>query len=210
MVFRVLLCNWLIVVLTFGAARLRPCRQEPGQPLRIVVLGDSLVAGFGIKPSDAFPAQLERALKAKGPCRGGHQCRRFGRYHGRRARARGVGRAREHRRGDPGARRQRRAARPRSGARQGQPRRDHHQAQGRRRRGAAGGHDGAAQSGPGLRARLRRHLSRPRHQARADPLPVLPRRRGHGRQAQPRRRPASQRPRRRRDHQEDHCRRSSS
>ena len=43
-----------------------PRRQEPGQPLRIVVFGDSLVAGFGIRPSDAFPAQLERALKAKG------------------------------------------------------------------------------------------------------------------------------------------------
>ena len=30
------------------------------------MLGDSLVAGFGLKPSDAFPAQLERALKARG------------------------------------------------------------------------------------------------------------------------------------------------
>ena len=36
------------------------------QPLRIVVLGDSLVAGFQLKASDAFPAQLERALKARG------------------------------------------------------------------------------------------------------------------------------------------------
>ena len=61
MVFRVLLCNWLIAVLAFGAAA-----ASPGQPLRIVVLGDSLVAGFGIKPSDAFPAQLERALKERG------------------------------------------------------------------------------------------------------------------------------------------------
>ena len=34
--------------------------------MRIVVLGDSLVAGFQLKASDAFPAQLERALKAKG------------------------------------------------------------------------------------------------------------------------------------------------
>ena len=39
--------------------------QKP-QPVRIVVLGDSLVAGFQLKASDAFPAQLERALKAKG------------------------------------------------------------------------------------------------------------------------------------------------
>ena len=30
------------------------------------MLGDSLVAGFQLKASDAFPAQLERALKARG------------------------------------------------------------------------------------------------------------------------------------------------
>lgn len=45
---------------------------EPGQawadpePIRIVAFGDSLTAGYGLKPSEAFPAQLERALKAKG------------------------------------------------------------------------------------------------------------------------------------------------
>ena len=61
MVFRVLLCNWLLVVLTFAATA-----APAGEPLRIVVLGDSLVAGFGIKPSEAFPAQLERALKERG------------------------------------------------------------------------------------------------------------------------------------------------
>ena len=37
-----------------------------GSPIRLVVLGDSLVAGFGLPASEAFPAQLERALKAKG------------------------------------------------------------------------------------------------------------------------------------------------
>jgi len=61
MVFRVLLCNWLIAALAFGATA-----APAGQPLRIVVLGDSLVAGLGIKPSEAFPAQLERALKERG------------------------------------------------------------------------------------------------------------------------------------------------
>jgi acyl-CoA thioesterase-1 len=61
MVCRVLLCNWLIAVLLVAAP---PARAEP--PLRLVVLGDSLVAGFGLRPSDAFPAQLERTLKAKG------------------------------------------------------------------------------------------------------------------------------------------------
>ncbi len=36
-------------------------------PLRILAFGDSLTAGYGLNnPADAFPAQLERALKAKG------------------------------------------------------------------------------------------------------------------------------------------------
>ena len=34
--------------------------------VKIVALGDSLTAGFGVAPADAFPAQLERALKASG------------------------------------------------------------------------------------------------------------------------------------------------
>ena len=34
--------------------------------MRIVVLGDSLSAGFGLAAGDALPAKLERALKAKG------------------------------------------------------------------------------------------------------------------------------------------------
>lgn len=61
MVFGVLLCNWLIAFFTIGAVA-----QTRGVPVRIVVLGDSLVAGYQLKASDAFPAQLERALKAKG------------------------------------------------------------------------------------------------------------------------------------------------
>jgi acyl-CoA thioesterase I len=60
MVLRVLLCNWLLAALTFAA------EAGPARPMRIVVLGDSLVAGFQLKTSDAFPAQLERALKARG------------------------------------------------------------------------------------------------------------------------------------------------
>ena len=34
--------------------------------VRIVAFGDSLVAGFGLKPSESFPAQLELALKSRG------------------------------------------------------------------------------------------------------------------------------------------------
>jgi acyl-CoA thioesterase I len=36
------------------------------QPIRLVALGDSLTAGYGLSQEAAFPAVLERALKAKG------------------------------------------------------------------------------------------------------------------------------------------------
>lgn len=36
------------------------------EPLRILALGDSLTAGYGVAAADAFPVQLERALKAQG------------------------------------------------------------------------------------------------------------------------------------------------
>lgn len=39
---------------------------SPDVPLRIVAFGDSLTAGYGLPAQDAFPAKLERALKAKG------------------------------------------------------------------------------------------------------------------------------------------------
>jgi acyl-CoA thioesterase-1 len=53
------MCNWLLIVASTQAALAR-------EPLRIVVFGDSLVAGYQLAASDAFPAQLERALRAKG------------------------------------------------------------------------------------------------------------------------------------------------
>jgi acyl-CoA thioesterase I len=43
----------------------RSIAQTPA-PIRIVAFGDSLTAGFNLSPTDAFPAQLEKALKAKG------------------------------------------------------------------------------------------------------------------------------------------------
>jgi acyl-CoA thioesterase I len=68
MVLRLLLCNWRIAAVTISllAALAAPAAAQTKTPLRIVVLGDSLVAGFQLKSSDAFPAQLERALKGKG------------------------------------------------------------------------------------------------------------------------------------------------
>lgn len=61
MVLRLLLCNCLLAFWAFAAAA-----APTATPVRIVVLGDSLVAGYRLKPADAFPAQLERALKARG------------------------------------------------------------------------------------------------------------------------------------------------
>jgi len=61
MVFRVLLCNWLFAALATAALA-----QAPGPKVRIAVFGDSLSAGFQLKATDSFPAQLERSLKARG------------------------------------------------------------------------------------------------------------------------------------------------
>jgi acyl-CoA thioesterase-1 len=36
------------------------------KPFTILALGDSLTAGYGLQPSDAFPVKLEAALRAKG------------------------------------------------------------------------------------------------------------------------------------------------
>lgn len=63
MVFRILLRNVLLVALLMGAGA---GAASAAQPVRIVVLGDSLVAGYNIRSSEAFPAQLQAALRAKG------------------------------------------------------------------------------------------------------------------------------------------------
>lgn len=54
-----------LVLVMIGAAFVSPAAVR-AEPLRIVALGDSLSAGYELSPEDAFPAQLERALKAKG------------------------------------------------------------------------------------------------------------------------------------------------
>ncbi|WP_155905471.1 arylesterase [Methylopila sp. M107] len=43
-----------------------PPPVRAADPIRLVALGDSLTAGFGVGPKDAFPVKLEAALKAKG------------------------------------------------------------------------------------------------------------------------------------------------
>ena len=41
-------------------------RVVAAEPLKIVALGDSLTAGYGLPGNAAFPAQLQRAIRAKG------------------------------------------------------------------------------------------------------------------------------------------------
>jgi acyl-CoA thioesterase-1 len=49
-----------------GALAHIPSGLAQGQPIRLVVLGDSLVAGYNLLAAAAFPAVLERSLKARG------------------------------------------------------------------------------------------------------------------------------------------------
>jgi acyl-CoA thioesterase-1 len=54
------------------ASAASPVPSEPRVPAvadarpRVVVLGDSLTAGYGLNPSDAFPSQLQRRIDAAG------------------------------------------------------------------------------------------------------------------------------------------------
>jgi acyl-CoA thioesterase I len=48
----------------FLTAEMRPI--VAAEPVKIVALGDSLTAGFGVPAQAAFPARLEAALRAKG------------------------------------------------------------------------------------------------------------------------------------------------
>lgn len=43
-----------------------PAMAQASEPLQIVAFGDSLTAGYGLAPGDAFPEQLEASLRADG------------------------------------------------------------------------------------------------------------------------------------------------
>jgi len=49
-----------------GAMNLSTATAETTKPLHILAFGDSLSAGYGLRPKDAFPAQLQKQLKAAG------------------------------------------------------------------------------------------------------------------------------------------------
>lgn len=56
----------LVQALAFAAILAIAPRAAAAQALRLVALGDSLTAGFGLSPGKAFPDRLEAALRAKG------------------------------------------------------------------------------------------------------------------------------------------------
>ncbi len=58
--------NSLLALLVLGLAPVHAQTTPAGSAIRIVVLGDSLAAGFGVKPGQSFPSRLEAALKAQG------------------------------------------------------------------------------------------------------------------------------------------------
>src|SRR5258708_227983 len=52
--------------LAFAVAMRVSVAAAPDRPVRIVVLGDSLTAGLGLRADETFPVKLEQALRAKG------------------------------------------------------------------------------------------------------------------------------------------------
>jgi acyl-CoA thioesterase-1 len=50
------------MIISFVTAAL----AAPAHPITILAFGDSLTAGYGVKTSESFPAQLQMALQAKG------------------------------------------------------------------------------------------------------------------------------------------------
>jgi acyl-CoA thioesterase-1 len=59
------LFNAAALALVFGLAA-GSAGQARAEAIRILALGDSLTAGLGLSEADAFPTQLEAALKAQG------------------------------------------------------------------------------------------------------------------------------------------------
>jgi acyl-CoA thioesterase-1 len=58
--------NSLLITLAFCLTPAHAQTAPTGSGVKIVVLGDSLAAGLGVKPEQSFPARLEASLKAQG------------------------------------------------------------------------------------------------------------------------------------------------
>jgi acyl-CoA thioesterase-1 len=57
---------FLLLVLTISHVQSLHANNTSESALRLLVLGDSLSAGYGLQPEDSFPAQLEEALHDAG------------------------------------------------------------------------------------------------------------------------------------------------
>ena len=57
---------WSLLLIAAEPALAQSSVAAGGAPIKMVVLGDSLSAGLGLSGPDAFPAKLQKALKAKG------------------------------------------------------------------------------------------------------------------------------------------------
>ncbi|WJR78606.1 arylesterase [Bradyrhizobium sp. NP1] len=66
--FRRLFAHMLVltVALMTALGASTPAMAAASRPIKMVVLGDSLSAGLGLSGPEAFPARLQKALKAKG------------------------------------------------------------------------------------------------------------------------------------------------
>jgi acyl-CoA thioesterase I len=60
------LVNALAGAMYLSTAAVTAANAETGKPIHIVAFGDSLSAGYGLRPKDAFPVQLQKQLKAAG------------------------------------------------------------------------------------------------------------------------------------------------
>ncbi len=56
----------LSAALALAVPAAAPAAVHAAEPIRILALGDSLTAGYGLAPQDAFTGQLERALQDRG------------------------------------------------------------------------------------------------------------------------------------------------
>ncbi|WP_395712638.1 arylesterase [Reyranella sp.] len=56
----------ITIALCFSPAHAQSTPSTGTTPVKLVFLGDSLAAGYGLKPDQAIPARLEAALKAAG------------------------------------------------------------------------------------------------------------------------------------------------
>jgi acyl-CoA thioesterase I len=62
----VFLVNALAGAMNLSTATAAEAKADTGKPIHIVAFGDSLSAGYGLRPKDAFPAQLQKEMKAAG------------------------------------------------------------------------------------------------------------------------------------------------